>query len=57
MGLVTLEAVGCIRKTIAVSYLQKAGIVVTFAGRLALEKAVKVIDCNLSSEFHNCHNR
>lgn len=51
MGLVTLEVVGCIKNTIAVSYLKKAGIAITFAGRLALEKSVNIMDCEEIFEY------
>ena len=52
MGLITLEAISCIKTTIAKNYLQKAGIAITFASRLLVEK-IEIINCREILEYES----
>ncbi len=52
MGLATLEAVGYIKAiNIGGKYLKKAGIAITFASKLVVEKSAKIIDCKEIFEY------
>ena len=52
MGLITLEAISCIKTTIVKNYLQKAGIAITFASRLLVEK-IEIINCREILEYES----